>query len=82
MPSREKKIPLNKENLIWCSGECKSCSFDQLVAFVPGNNDVKKLKDHTSDHHKQTNLKLADFQKTLSESTGSVSPESRKRKSL
>jgi hypothetical protein len=45
MLSQEKKtIPLNEENLIWCSGECKSCSVDQLVAFVPRKNAVKKLK--------------------------------------
>ncbi len=57
-----KTIPLNEENLIWCSGEqCKSCSVDLLVAFVLGNNAVKKLKDHTSDHHKQMYSKLADF---------------------
>jgi hypothetical protein len=82
MPSREKKIPLNEDNLIWCSGECKSCSVDQLVAFMPGNNAVKKLKQHKSDHHKQMYSKLVDFNETLSESTGSISPESRKRQSL
>jgi hypothetical protein len=60
-----KTTPLNEDNLIWCSGECKSCSVDQLVAFVPGNNAVKKLKDHTSDHHKQMYLKLADLRETL-----------------
>ncbi len=53
-----KMIPLNEENLIWCSGECKSCSVNQLVAFVPRNNAVKKLKDHTSDHYNQMYLKL------------------------
>jgi hypothetical protein len=79
---KKKMIPLNKENLIWCSGECESCSVDQLVAFLLGKNAVKKLKDHTSDHDKQMYLKFADFQKTFSESTGSISPESRKRKSL
>jgi hypothetical protein len=31
-----KTIPLNEENLIWCSGECESCSVDQLVVFVLG----------------------------------------------
>ena len=52
---KRKTIPLNEEHLIWCSGECESCSVDQLVAFVLGNNAVKKLKDRTSesDHHKQ-----------------------------
>ncbi len=77
-----KTIPLNEEKLIWFSGKCKSCLVDQLVVFVPGNNAVKKLKDHTSDHCNHMYLKLADFQETLSESTGSISPESRKRKSL
>ncbi len=56
-----KTIPLNEENLIWCSGEYKSCSGDQLVASMLGNNVVKKLKDHTSEHHKQMYSKLADF---------------------
>jgi hypothetical protein len=56
-----KTIPLNEENLIWCSGECESCSVDQLVVFVPGEDAVKKLKDHTSDHYNQMYLKLADF---------------------
>ena len=79
---KRKTIPHNEENLIWCSGECKSCSVDQLVAFVLGNNAVKKLKDNTSDHLKQMYSKLGDFQETLSESSGSISPESRKRKSL
>jgi hypothetical protein len=50
---KRKTIPLNKENVIWCSGECKSCSVDQLVVFVPGNNAVEKIKQHKSDHHKQ-----------------------------
>ncbi len=49
---KRKMIPLNEENLIWCSGECQSCSVDQLVVFVPGINAIKNLKDHTSDHHK------------------------------
>ena len=79
---KKETVLLNEEILIWCSGECKSCSVDQLVAFVLGENAVKKLKNHTSDHHKQMYSKLADFQKTLAESTGSFSPESRKRKSL
>jgi hypothetical protein len=26
--TKRKTIPLNKENLIWCSGECESCSVD------------------------------------------------------
>ena len=83
MLSQEKKtIPLNEENLIWCSGECKSCSVDQLVAFVLENNAVNKLKGHTPDHYNQMYLKLTDFQETLSESIGSISPESRKRKIL
>jgi hypothetical protein len=77
-----KTIPLNEENLIWCSGECKSWSVDQLVALVPGNNAVKKLMQYKSDHHKQIYSKLVDFKETLSESTGSISPESRKRKIL
>ncbi len=75
-------IPLNEDNLIWCSGECKLCSIGELVAFVPKKIPVKKLKDHTSDHYNQMYSKLADFQETLSESTGSISPESRKKKSL
>jgi hypothetical protein len=79
---KRKTIPLNEENLIWCSDECKSCSVDQLVAFVLEKTPVKKLKDHTSDHDNQMYSKLADFQETLSESTGSISPESRKKKSL
>ncbi len=61
MPSREKTIPLNEENLIWCSGECESCSVDQLVLFVPGKKAFKKLKGHTSDHYNQMYTKLADF---------------------
>jgi hypothetical protein len=77
-----KTIPLNEENLIWCSCECESCSVDQLVAFVLGHNAVKKLKLHKSDHSKQMYSKLVGFKKTLSEPTGSISPESRKRKSL
>jgi hypothetical protein len=56
-----KYVPMNEENLTWSSGECESCSVDQLVAFVPGKNAVKKLKDHTSDHHNQMYSKLADF---------------------
>ncbi len=76
---KKKTIPLKEELLIWCSGECKSYSVDQLAAFVPGKNAVKNLKDHTSDHHNQMYSKLADFQKTLSESIGSILPESRKR---
>ncbi len=79
---KRKIIPLNEENLIWCSGECKSCSVDQLVAFVLENNAVNKLKQHKSDHHKQMYSKLVDFKETLSESTESISPESRKRKSV
>ncbi len=80
---KRKRIPLNEENLIWCSVECESFSVNLLVAFVLGNNAVKKLKkDHTSDHYNQMYSKLADFQETLSESTGSISPESKKRKSL
>jgi hypothetical protein len=79
---KRKTIPLNEEHLIWCSGECESCSVDQLVAFVLGNNAVKKLKQHKSDHHKQMYSNIVDFKETLSESTGSISHESRKRKSL
>jgi hypothetical protein len=48
-----KTIPLNEEILIWCSGEWELRSVDQLVVFVLGNNAVKKLKQHKSDHHKQ-----------------------------
>jgi hypothetical protein len=60
----KKTIPLKEENLIWCSGECKSCSVDQLVVFVLGGNCVKKLKDHTSDHHNQMYSKfLLTFEK-------------------
>jgi hypothetical protein len=79
---KKKTIPLNEENLIWYSGECESCSVDQLVAFVPGNNADKKLKDHISNHHKRMYSKLVDFKITLSKSIASISPESRKRKSL
>jgi hypothetical protein len=57
---KRKTIPLNEENLIWCSGECKSCSVDQLVVFVLGENAVKKVKDHTSEHYNQMHIKLAD----------------------
>ncbi len=35
----------------------------------------KKLKDYTSDHHKQMYLNLTDLKKTLSELTGSISPD-------
>ncbi len=38
---KRKMIPLNEENLIWCSGECKSYSVNQLVAFVLGEKAVK-----------------------------------------
>ncbi len=72
---------MNEENLVWCSGKFESCSVNQLVAFVLGKNAVKKLKDHTSDHYKQMYSNLADLQETLFESTGLISPESRKRKS-
>jgi hypothetical protein len=58
---KRKTITLNEDNLIWCSGECKQCSVDQLVVFVPRKKAVKKLKDHTSDHYNQMYLKLADF---------------------
>jgi hypothetical protein len=58
---KRKMIPPNEENLIWCSGECESCSVDQLVAFVLGEKAVKKLKNHTSDQHNQMYLKLPDF---------------------
>ena len=53
-----KTIPLDEENMSWCSGDCASCSVDQLVAFVQGNNAVKKLQQHKSDHHKQMYSKL------------------------
>jgi hypothetical protein len=58
---KRKTNPLNEENLIWCSGVCKSCSVDHGVAFVPGKNAVKKLKDHPFDHYNQMYLKLVDF---------------------
>jgi hypothetical protein len=58
---KSKIIPLNEENFIWCSGECESCSVDQLVAFVPGEKAVKKLKDQKSDHYNQMYIKLADL---------------------
>jgi hypothetical protein len=53
-----------------------------LVAFVLGKIPVKKLKDHTPVHCNQMYSKLVYYQETLPESTGSISPESRKRKSL
>ncbi len=77
MPSGEKKtIPLNKANLIWCCGECTSYSFDQFVAFLPGEKAVKKLKKasikcNTTDHHKWMYFEDADGGKTLSASTAS-----------
>jgi hypothetical protein len=60
---KRKMIPLNEENLIWCSGECKSYSVDQLVAFVLGEKAVKKLKDHTSDHTIRCIKNLLTFEK-------------------
>jgi hypothetical protein len=85
MPSREKKIPLNEPNLIWCCGECESYSVYQFVAFVLGEKAVKKLKKasikcNTTDHHKQMYLEYADVGKTLSELIPSISPQSKKRK--
>jgi hypothetical protein len=81
---KKKTIPLNKPNLIWCCGECKSYSVYQFVAFVPGKNVVKKLKAsikcNTTDHHKQMYSKYADVGKTFSESIPSISPQSTKRK--
>jgi hypothetical protein len=38
-----------------------NANVDQLAAFVPGKNAVKKLKDHTFDHLKQMYSKLHDF---------------------
>jgi hypothetical protein len=61
---KRKMIPLNEENLIWCSGECKKCSVNQLVAFVPGKIPVKKLKDHTPVHCNQMYSKLVYYQET------------------
>jgi hypothetical protein len=79
MPSGEKMIPLNKPNLIWCCGECKSYSVHQFVAFVRGEKAVEKLKKksikcNTTDHHKRMYLEYADIGKTLSESIPSISP--------
>jgi hypothetical protein len=59
----KKSVPLNEVNLIWCSSECKSCSVDQLVAFVPGENTAKKLKDHTSELNNEMYSKLLTFEK-------------------
>jgi hypothetical protein len=61
----KKTIPLNEANLIWCCGECKSYSFHQFVAFVPGKKAVKKLKKasikcNTTDRHKQICFKDTD----------------------
>jgi hypothetical protein len=85
MPSREKMIPLNKPNLIWCCGECESYSVYQFVAFVSGKKAAKKLKKasskcNTTDCHKQMYLGYADIGKTLWESIPSISPQSKKRK--
>ncbi len=81
----KKTIPLNKPNLIWCCGECKSYSVYQFVAFLLGEKAVKKLKQasikcNTTAHHKQMYLEYADVGKTLSESIPSISPQSKKRK--
>ncbi len=82
MPSGEKTIPLNKANLIWCCGECKSYSVDQFVVFVPGEKAVKKLKKasikcNTTDHHQQMYFEDADIGKTL---LASIAPQFKKRK--
>jgi hypothetical protein len=81
----KKTIPLNKPNLIWCCGECKSYSVHQFVVFVPGKKAVKKLKNtsnkcNTTDPDKQMYLEYADIGKTLSESIPSISPQSKRRK--
>jgi hypothetical protein len=78
----KKTIPLNKANLIWCCGECKSYSVDQFVAFVLGKKAVKKLKKdsikcNTTDHHKRIYFEDADGGKTLS---ASIAPQFKKRK--
>jgi hypothetical protein len=78
----KKTIPLNEANLIRCCDECKSCSVDQFVAFVPGKKAVKKLKKasikrNTTDHHKQVYFEDADGGKTLS---ASIAPQFKKRK--
>ena len=62
---KKKTIPLNKANLIWCCGECKSYSVDQFVAFVPGKKAVKKLKKasikcNKNDCHKRMYFEDAD----------------------
>ncbi len=41
---KRKTIPLNEENSIWCSGDCESCSVDQLVAFVLGRKSCQEAK--------------------------------------
>jgi hypothetical protein len=81
----KKTIPLNKPNMIWCCGECKSYSVYQFVVFVPGKKATKKIKKasikcKTTDYHKQMYLEYADIGKTLSESIPSISPQSKKRK--
>jgi hypothetical protein len=78
----KKTIPLNKANLIWCCGECKSYSVDQFVAFVPGKKAVEKLKKasikcNTTDRHKQMYFEDADVGKTL---LASIAPQFKKRK--
>ncbi len=82
MPSGEKTIPLNKQNLLWCCGECKLYSVYQFVAFVPGKMAVEKLKKasikyNTTNCHKLMYLEYADIGKTLS---ASIAPQSKKRK--
>ncbi len=82
MPCGKKTIPLNKANLIWCCGECKSYSVDQFVAFVLGEKALKKLKKasikcNTTDHHKRIYFEDADGGKTLS---ASIAPQFKKRK--
>jgi hypothetical protein len=78
----KKTIPLNKANLIWCCGECKSYSVDQFVAFVPEKKAVEKLKKasikcNTPDRHKRMYFEDADSGKTLS---ASIAPQFEKRK--
>jgi hypothetical protein len=76
----EKTIPLNKANLIWCCGECKSYSVDQFVAFAPGKKAVKKLKKdsikcNTTDCHKWMYFEDTDGGKTL---LASIAPQFKK----
>jgi hypothetical protein len=78
----KKTIPLNKANLIWYCGKCKSYSVDQFVAFVLGKKAVKKLKKafikcNTTDRHKQMYFEDADGGKRL---LASIASQFQKRK--